>query len=112
MPSPNSFPSPIPKGARYSPSTSWTTRKGRGRFKEVYIRRGTSGEIYGVEVSIYQYLCYTTEKPEKNAVQIYVGHHGNYQQGLQAFVSDMKASGLQLGTFVSNINQIGRPLTI
>lgn len=85
-------------------------KEGRGRFKEVYIRRGTTGEIYGVEVSIYQYLCYTTEKPEKNAVQIYVGHHGNYQQGLKAFVSDMKASGLQLGAFVSKINQIGRPM--
>ncbi|VTP91408.1 conjugal transfer ATPase TrbE [Sphingobacterium daejeonense] len=37
-------------------------KDGRGRFKEVYIRRGTTGEVYGVEVSIFQYLTYTTEK--------------------------------------------------
>src|SRR5690606_40569626 len=37
-------------------------KDGRGRFKEVYIRRGSTGEVYGVEVSLYQYLCYTTEK--------------------------------------------------
>jgi conjugation system TraG family ATPase len=35
-------------------------KEGRGRFKEVYIRRGNSGEVYGVEVSLYQYLAYTT----------------------------------------------------
>ena len=84
-------------------------KNGRGRFKEVYIRRGNSGEVYGVEVSIYQYLCYTTEKPEKNAVQIYVKQYGNYQEALQAFVSDMQASGLALPAFVAKVNQAGIP---
>src|SRR5690606_37777240 len=46
-------------------------KEGRGKFKEVYIRRGSEGEVYGVEVSIYQYLAYTTEKPEKSAVEVY-----------------------------------------
>ncbi|HWK55729.1 MAG TPA: TraG family conjugative transposon ATPase [Parapedobacter sp.] len=86
-------------------------KDGRGRFKEVYIRRGTTGEVYGVEVSIYQYLCYTTEKPEKNAVQTYVRAHGDYQSGLEAFVTDMQASGLALGAFVSKVNEAGRPIT-
>lgn len=85
-------------------------KDGRGRFKEVYIRRGTTGEVYGVEVSIYQYLCYTTEKPEKNAVQIYVQQHGSYQEGLEAFVADMRSSGLAMGAFVSKVNQTGRTL--
>src|SRR5690606_13964656 len=31
-------------------------KDGRGRFKEVYIRRGSTGEVYGVEVAIEQYL--------------------------------------------------------
>lgn len=84
-------------------------KDGRGRFKEVYIRRGNSGEVYGVEVSIYQYLCYTTEKPEKNAVQIYVKLYGTYQEALQAFVSDMRSSGLALPAFVSKVNQTGIP---
>lgn len=77
----------------------------RGRFKEVYIRRGTAGEVYGVEVSIFQYLCYTTEKPEKTAVETYVRIHGNYRDALCAFVADFQASGLQLGEFVSQVNQ-------
>ncbi|OOG19640.1 conjugal transfer protein TraG [Sphingobacterium sp. CZ-UAM] len=85
-------------------------KEGRGRFKEVYIRRGTTGEVYGVEVSIYQYLCYTTEKPEKNAVQIYVKRYGSYQAALESFVSDMQTTGLALSAFVAKINQSGAPL--
>ena len=80
-------------------------KDGRGRFKEVYIRRGTTGEVYGVEVSIFQYLCYTTEKPEKSAVETYVRAHGDYRNGLSAFVSDMQASGLALGAFVARVNK-------
>lgn len=85
-------------------------KDGRGRFKEVYIRRGTSGEVYGVEVSIFQYLTYTTEKPEKNAVQTYVRAYGTYQKALEAFVADMEASGLGLGSFVAKVNQAGKTL--
>lgn len=85
-------------------------KDGRGRFKEVYIRRGTTGEVYGVEVSIFQYLCYTTEKPEKSAVETYVRAHGNYQNGLSAFVSDMQANGLSLGAFVARVNKTGQPV--
>ena len=80
-------------------------RQGRGRFKEVYIKRGTAGEVYGVEVSIYQYLAYTTEKPEKRAVERYVNVYGAYQAALEAFVSDMKQSGLTLEAFVARVNQ-------
>lgn len=78
----------------------------RGRFKEVYIRRGGTGEVYGVEVSLFQYLCYTTEKPEKIAVEGYVRKHGNYRDGLIAFVADFQNSGLQLGEFVTKVNQV------
>src|SRR5690606_5626208 len=85
-------------------------KDGRGRFKEVYIRRGSTGEVYGVEVSLYQYLCYTTEKPEKNAVLAYVRAHGDYQTALEAFVSDMQATGLKLSAFVAAVNRSGQPL--
>ncbi len=80
---------------------------GRGRFKEVYIRRGSIGEVYGVEVSIYQYLAYTTEKPEKSAVETYVSHCGSYQKGLEAFVMDLEQSGLSLNEFVKKVNLYG-----
>lgn len=85
-------------------------KDGRGRFKEVYIRRGSAGEVYGVEVSLYQYLAYTTEKPEKSAVEIYTHHFGSYPAGLEAFVSGLKTSGLQLAEFVSRVNQAGKPI--
>jgi conjugation system TraG family ATPase len=83
--------------------------EGRGRFKEVYIRRGSSGEVYGVEVALHQYLCYTTEKPEKSAVEVYVKQYGSYPKGLDAFVSDLSQSKLQLGEFVSQVNSGAKP---
>ncbi|MCC8407712.1 TraG family conjugative transposon ATPase [Mucilaginibacter sp. UR6-1] len=79
--------------------------EGRGRFKEVYIRRGSSGEVYGVEVSLEQYLTYTTEKPEKSAVESYTGRFGSYADGLDAFVADFRQSGLSLPQFIRNVNQ-------
>src|SRR6201999_3310649 len=66
---------------------------GRGRFKEVYIRRGAVGEVYGVEVSLEQYLTYTTEKPEKSAVESYTNSYGSNASGLDSFVADFKQSG-------------------
>jgi len=82
-------------------------KDGRGRFKEVYIRRGSTGEVYGVEVALCQYLAYTTEKPEKSAVETYVAAHGDYETGLEAFVADMQASGLALDAFVREVNARG-----
>lgn len=79
-------------------------KQGRGRFKEVYIRRGATGEVYGIELSIHQYLVYTTEKPEKNAVEIYVHALGNYQDALTQFVADLQASTLSLAHFVAQVN--------
>jgi conjugation system TraG family ATPase len=79
----------------------------RSRFNEVYIRRGKIGEVYGVEVSLAQYLTYTTEKPEKMAVEVYTDYFGTYPEGLDAFMDDLKISGLSLGRFVSEINRTG-----
>lgn len=83
--------------------------EGRGRFKEVYIRRGATGEVYGVEVSLHQYLTYTTEKPEKEAVELYVEFYGNYEKGLDFFVQDLEESGQELNQFFSLINSLGIP---
>jgi hypothetical protein len=80
-------------------------KAGRGKFKEVYIRRGMTGEVYGVEVSLHQYLCYTTEKPEKNAVEFYVSRYGSYPDGLDAFVLDFEKSGLPLSQFIAQVNR-------
>jgi conjugation system TraG family ATPase len=80
---------------------------GRGKFKEVYIRRGSSGEVYGVEVSLHQYLTYTTEKPEKNAIEAYVSRYGDYPSALNAFIGDFEQSGLKMEAFVQQINRDG-----
>ena len=77
----------------------------RGRFKEVYIRRGATGEVYGVEVALEQYLTYTTEKPEKSAVESYTRRYGSYAEGLDAFVGDFKNSRISLPAFINQVNQ-------
>lgn len=82
-------------------------KENRGRFKEVYIRRGSVGEVYGVEVGLAQYLTFSTEKPEKSAVEIYAQHYGAYPAALIVFMAHLKASGKTLGDFVKLINQNG-----
>lgn len=80
-------------------------KENRGRFKEVYIKRGDRGEVYGVEVSLYEYLTYTTEKKEKDAIQVYLNkYQDDYGLALESFVSDMKKSGMNLSDFTDEIN--------
>lgn len=84
-------------------------RDGRGRFKEVYIRRGSVGEVYGVEVSLAQYLTFSTEKPEKSAIETYLRHFPGYQRALDQFILDLKESGISLPAFVKHINEHNKP---
>ncbi len=83
---------------------------GRSRFKEFYLKRGSKGEVYGNEVSLEQYLTYTTEKPEKSAVQYYVQKYGNYDEALLKIVSDLKSFGESLENLVSLVNLYQHPL--
>jgi len=79
-------------------------KAGRARFKEVYIKRGSEGEVYGVEVSLRQYLTFSTEKPEKLALEYYVSRYGNYPSALDAFILDFEHSGLELPAFIKKVN--------
>lgn len=79
-------------------------KSGRSRFKEVYIRRGLVGEVYGVEVSLRQYLTFSTEKPEKRALEYYISREGSFHQGLESFIAEMESSGLSLDAFVKKVN--------
>lgn len=85
-------------------------KEGRGRLKEFYLKRGDSGEVYGNEVSLMQYLLYTTEKPEKEALEFYYETAGNLKEGLERFLLDHKSLGLSLSEMVSLVNLHGRPL--
>jgi conjugation system TraG family ATPase len=78
-------------------------KSNRGRFKEVYIKRGSSGEVYGVEVSIYEYLTFTTERTEKEAVRVYTDKAGNYEKGLTNFVADFINSKISLTDFSNRV---------
>lgn len=85
-------------------------KEGRGKFKEFYLKRGSEGEVYGNEVSIEQYLTYTTEKPEKLAVEVYLEYYGDFKKALSHLVRDLKKSGKDLSSVVKEINRSGRPL--
>lgn len=83
---------------------------GRSRFKEFYFKRGSKGEVYGNEVALEQYLTYTTEKPEKSAVEYYVERSGNYDKALEIFVEQVKSFGDDMGSMVSLVNLYQKPL--
>lgn len=70
----------------------------------MYIKRGSSGEVYGVEVSLSQYMTFTTEKPEKLALEHYINLHGDFKQSLEAFKKDYEHSGLSLPEFIKITN--------
>lgn len=80
-------------------------KSGRNRFKEVYIKRGDKGEVYGVEVPLEEYMTYTTERSEKEALKIYLSAYKDFRMGMDAFVGDLKKSELGLPKFVGMINK-------
>ena len=66
-------------------------KEGRAFFKEVYIRRGNYGEVFGVEEPPECYMAYTTERLEKDALKLYVSRYGDYERGIAAFCKDWKS---------------------
>ena len=85
-------------------------KNGRSRFKEFYLKRGSKGEVYGNEVSLHQYLTYTTEKPEKSAIEYYVHAYGTYQDALEYFVQDIERLGDGLPNLVALVNLYQKPI--
>lgn len=83
---------------------------GRSRFKEFYLKRGSKGEVYGNEVSLEQYLTYTTEKPEKTAIEYYVRKSMNYDEALKQFVTDFKKLDDKMENMVALVNLYQEPL--
>lgn len=82
----------------------------RSRFKEFYLKRGAVGEVYGNEVSLHQYLTYTTEKPEKSALEYYVKAYGTYQKALDIFIDDISRLNDRLPSLVSLVNLYQQPI--
>ena len=74
---------------------SLDNHEGRNYFKEVWICRGQSADVYGVEEPPECYMAYTTERAEKEALKIYIRHYGGDTiEGIRHFCSDMEKAGL------------------
>ena len=76
---------------------------GRGVFKEVYIRRGSYGEVYGVEESPQSYMAYTTERVEKDALMNYFRRTGDITKAIDLFCADWQTSGQRLMDFAKTV---------
>lgn len=71
-------------------------KDGRSPFKEVFIKRGQDGEVFGIEEPPECYMSYTTEKAEKTALKLYKRLlHCNHQKAIEAFCRDWKLSGIK-----------------
>jgi conjugation system TraG family ATPase len=63
-------------------------------YKEVFISLGNqSSKVYRTEVSLEEYLCYTTEEREKMKVQEYAARYGGIANGIAALAAELR-SGL------------------
>jgi conjugation system TraG family ATPase len=61
------------------------------KYKEVFISLGGMlSKVYATEVSLEEYLAYTTEESEKLKVQQYAHKHGSMQKGIAALANEMR----------------------
>ena len=87
---------------------------GRSPFKEVFIKRGTEGDVFGIEEPRECYMSYTTEKAEKEALKLYRRElNCNHQQAIEAFVRDWERSGIGKSLeFAQLVNKQGKVLNL
>ncbi len=61
------------------------------KYKEVFISLGgVLSRVYRTEVSLEEYLAYTTEEREKVKVQEYAARFGSMEKGIAALADEMK----------------------
>ena len=73
---------------------SLENHEGRNYFKEVWIARGQYSDVYGVEEPPECYMAYTTERAEKEALNIYKEYyHDDVEKAITQFVKDMQQAG-------------------
>lgn len=62
------------------------------KYKEVFISLGSEhSKVYRTEVSVEEYLTYTTEEREKNQVQEYARKYGSIQKGIAVLAREIQA---------------------
>ena len=70
-------------------------KEGRSFFREVFIRRGSTSGVYGVEESHECYMTYTTERAEKDALKLYKSELGcSHQEAIERYCRDWDNSGI------------------
>jgi hypothetical protein len=64
----------------------------RRKYKEVFISLGgVQSKVYATEVSLEEYLAYTTEESEKMKVQAYASRFGgDIRKGIAALANDIR----------------------
>lgn len=67
------------------------------RYKEVFIALGANhSRVYRVEVSLEEYLVYTTEEKERVKVLDYAAQKGGLKKGIPALVADIRSGAVKL----------------
>ena len=62
------------------------------KYKEVFISIGGQlSKVYRTEVSVEEYLCYTTEEREKVRVMEYARKYGSMQKGIAVLAQEIRA---------------------
>lgn len=89
-------------------------KEGRSFFREVFIRRGTTSGVYGVEEPHECYMTYTTERAEKEALKLYKKELGcSHQEAIEAYCRDWDASGISKSLpFAKKVNEAGKVLNL
>ena len=89
-------------------------KEGRSFFREVFIRRGSTSNVYGVEEPHECYMTYTTERAEKEALKLYKSElQCSHQEAIEAYCRDWDASGISKSLpFAQKVNQVGHVLNV
>lgn len=89
-------------------------KEGRSFFREVFIRRGTTSGVYGVEEPHECYMTYTTERAEKEALKLYKAElHCSHKEAIERYCADWDASGIGKSLpFAQKVNAAGHVLNI
>ena len=89
-------------------------KEGRSFFREVFIRRGTTSGVYGVEEPHECYMTYTTERAEKEALKLYKAElQCSHQEAIKRYCSDWEKSGIGKSlAFAQTVNKAEKVLNL
>ena len=85
-------------------------KEGRSFFREVFIRRGTTSGVYGVEEPHECYMTYTTEE----ALKLYKTElQCSHKEAIERYCADWEASGIGKSLpFAQKVNAAGKVLNL